>query len=174
MPSIQFEGNSNSIQFRHRASYYSRGSTQRLVFVAHILGRNSINRPLSTMTAEKDVHSDIRNAWESAPLKAGLVDTSAGHIFLTAQGAARQPGQPIVLFVNGVGEASTCWNPVARLLAAKARCLSFDRPGLRRSDASKTPRTAENMAAEIQTLLRVVNTAPPYVVVAHSYGGIVS
>lgn len=42
------------------------------------------------------------------------------------------------------------------------------------SDESSEPTTASNMALELDTLLRTLDIAPPYVIVCHSYGGIIS
>ncbi|KAJ4180643.1 hypothetical protein NW767_014359 [Fusarium falciforme] len=53
--------------------------------------------------------------------------------------------------------------------------MNYERAGYGLSEPAPDgdPRTAEDMAAELHALLRAAKVAPPYIVVSHSYGGII-
>jgi pimeloyl-ACP methyl ester carboxylesterase len=111
--------------------------------------------------------------WETCPPKSALVNTSHTKLHLTVRGAARLPGQPVVICESGSGISGTCWIAVARHLQSNLRTFYYDRAGIGRSPPSDVPRTAENMAKELYDLLQVAEIRPPYVLVAHTYGGII-
>ncbi len=52
--------------------------------------------------------------------------------------------------------------------------MTYDRAGLGRSEPSPLPRSAENIARELDALLEAAHLPGPYIVVAHSYGGIIA
>lgn len=70
--------------------------------------------------------------------------------------------------------ASSCldWCKVQPEVAKFARAVSYDRSGLGWSDTGPKPRTSEMMVAELHTLLTNANVPKPYILVAHSYGGL--
>ena len=82
-------------------------------------------------------------------------------------------GPPIV-FESGLGEGIHSWGHVAPPLAACARVVLYDRPGIGRS----SPRAATGIvlasavADRLAKLLRVIGAAPPYILVGHSLGGL--
>jgi pimeloyl-ACP methyl ester carboxylesterase len=84
------------------------------------------------------------------------------------------PGTPIVIFIPGVTCSITEWVVVRRLLQPDVRTLLYERSGMGASDELLEPPTASDMALELDTLLKVLAIAPPYVIVCHSYGGIIS
>lgn len=80
---------------------------------------------------------------------------------------------PAVVFVSGLGEGITAWDPVSRVLSGCARVILYDRPGIGRS-SSRTGTSAllANAAvAELADLLGAIGASPPYVMVGHSLGG---
>ncbi|KZP07921.1 alpha/beta-hydrolase [Athelia psychrophila] len=103
-----------------------------------------------------------------------LVSVGTQKIFLTASGRSRAAGDPAVIIVAGLGDSGLGWAAVAREVAPFARIYRFDRPGLGRSPPSTQPRAADVMATELSDLLQAAGIEPPYVVVAHSYGGIIA
>ncbi|KAF2769818.1 alpha/beta-hydrolase [Teratosphaeria nubilosa] len=115
----------------------------------------------------------MADGWSSSKCKEGFVTTKAGRISLTAVGPARQSGDVVVVCEAGAGEPGTSWCAVARLLSSDVRVYYYHRAGLGRSDASSVVRTAENMAAELHDLLTAAHVPPPYILLAHSYGGLV-
>lgn len=122
------------------------------------------------MTSSKD---NADNEWETATYKADVVNTPTGRMFLVTQGPARQHGQPVVVLEAGAGETGAWWNAVARKLTPTTRVYHYDRAGLGRSDVAEGPRDAENMAAQLHALLDAANVPPPFIVAAHSFGGVI-
>ena len=104
----------------------------------------------------------------------GLVQISTHKMFLRAAGPPRKPGAPVVVVECGLGSTSCQWTAVARQISEFARIYTYDRSGLDKSDRSPLPRTAENMAKELKELLEAAKVEPPYVVIAHSYGGVLA
>jgi len=99
--------------------------------------------------------------------------TTGVRLFLRAHGEARQPGQPVVILEAGLGVSGAHWGAVQRILG-EIPSYSYDRAGYGQSPATRRPRRATNMAAELLDALRTAGIHPPYVVVGHSYGGILA
>lgn len=103
----------------------------------------------------------------------GFVSIGTHSLFLTASGPPRS-GTPAVIIEAGAGDHHVSWSAVVRLISPFARIYSYDRAGLGRSEDSPGERTAEAMAVELSLLLEAARVEPPYVLVAHSYGGIIA
>lgn len=122
--------------------------------------------------------------WTGGPTPLeGLVHGKTATLFLASDGPPRvDPSQPVVLFEAGLGATSASWGPVSRLLDNRIRSYRYDRAGYGRSrapavgaaDASSPARTASVLAAELLDVLETAAIAPPYVVVAHSYGAVIA
>jgi pimeloyl-ACP methyl ester carboxylesterase len=80
-------------------------------------------------------------------------------------------GSPTVVLESGLGGPALEWILVQQQLARTTRVCSYDRAGLGWSDLSPLPRTSQNMAAELHTLLHTAGIDGPYVLVGHSLGG---
>jgi pimeloyl-ACP methyl ester carboxylesterase len=94
-----------------------------------------------------------------------------------------------VVLVSGHGNAADTWgllDPGVRRpsvlagVARYSRVCAYDRPntfllpeGRSRSDPVPQPRTAADAVAELHALLRAARLPGPYVLVGHSYGGLV-
>jgi pimeloyl-ACP methyl ester carboxylesterase len=77
----------------------------------------------------------------------------------------------------GLGSTIAEWVIVKLLVTPFARWLEYDRSGLGRSEAPVEPPeeiSAASVAADLDALLKVAGVAPPYVIVAHSWGGFTS
>ena len=72
-----------------------------------------------------------------------------------------------------LGASSLSWSLVQPALSQRTRVCSYDRAGMGWSDPGHLPRTAGRIADELHALLAVTRTAPPYVLVGHSFGGLV-
>jgi len=59
-------------------------------------------------------------------------------------------------------------------LATLSRVCSYDRAGFGWSDAGPKPRSAGRIADELRTLLDRARVPPPYLLVGHSFGGLVA
>jgi pimeloyl-ACP methyl ester carboxylesterase len=98
-----------------------------------------------------------------------LVEVGGFRLHLHCAGA----GSPAVVLDAALGASSVSWSLVQPLLAATTRVCSYDRAGFGWSEAGPMPRTAGRMADELRTLLGRAGVAPPYVLVGHSFGGLV-
>ena len=87
------------------------------------------------------------------------------HIYCTGE------GDTTVILDAGLGGASLDWGLVQPAIADTARVCSYDRAGMGWSDPSPEPRTPEQIARELHTLLTNAAIAPPYVMVGHSLAG---
>jgi pimeloyl-ACP methyl ester carboxylesterase len=68
-----------------------------------------------------------------------------------------------VVFESGLGEDVATWSDVQPQVAPFARTLAYDRAGLGKSDPSPHPKTVQEMASELHSLLHAVGVPPPYV-----------
>ncbi len=82
-------------------------------------------------------------------------------------------GSPVVVFESGIAASSINWSRVQADVAAFTRTVAYDRAGYAWSDPAPGPRTAGRAAADLHALLRAAGIAPPYVLVGHSFGGLV-
>jgi len=87
------------------------------------------------------------------------------HIHCTGEGS------PTVVIESGWGDMSASWGWVQPEVAKTTRVCSYDRAGMGWSEASPQPRTAQEYAKELHTLLAKANEPGPYVLVGHSMGG---
>lgn len=82
-------------------------------------------------------------------------------------------GRPTVIFEAGIGASSLNWLPVQTVIAQETSTLAYDRAGLGWSDPCRTERTPANVAAELHEMLQCAKVKPPFVLVGHSFGGLV-
>ena len=80
---------------------------------------------------------------------------------------------PTVVFDAALGASSLSWSLVHPRVAGFAQACVYDRAGFGWSDAGPLPRTAGRIADELHELLRRGDVRPPYVLVGHSFGGLV-
>lgn len=92
---------------------------------------------------------------------------------MRAYGAPRRPSQPVVILEAGLGVSGAHWGAVQRLLG-DIPSYSYDRAGYGHSPPTERPRQAGNIAAELLDVLHTAEIQPPYIVVGHSYGGILA
>ena len=81
-------------------------------------------------------------------------------------------GSPTVILEAGLPGNSLAWMSVLSEIAAFARVCSYDRPGYGWSEPASSPRTAETIVQELRMLLQATDIKPPYVLVGHSFGGL--
>ena len=97
-----------------------------------------------------------------------VVDSARMHLFVSGSGSTT-----VVLEAGAAGDSRT-WVKVQPPLSRHARVVSYDRLGYGQSQSAKRPRTAAVMAEQLREGLRNAGIAPPYLLVAHSFGGIIS
>lgn len=124
------------------------------------------------------------NLWELSPAISGLVSIGTHSLYVSASGPPRvvnshhphDPVSPIIIYITGAGGPCATVVRLQRLLSTFTRVIFYDRAGYDRSERGPAPvLDAQQTAKELQTLLRDgINVKPPYVLIAHSYGGIVA
>ncbi|HZE71864.1 MAG TPA: alpha/beta hydrolase [Pyrinomonadaceae bacterium] len=114
---------------------------------------------------------------------AGLVDLGDGRkMYLKCSGR----GSPTVVLVGGLRASADDWSmsnkstpAVFPKVAKFTRVCAWDRPGTpvgenpSRSDPALQPTTAKDAVADLHALLSAAGEAGPYVLVGHSYGGLI-
>ena len=81
-------------------------------------------------------------------------------------------GNPAVVFETGfTGGIPLYWKLQDRI-AEHTRTLVYERAGIGRSDSGPQPRTAEQIARDLHSLLAALDIRPPIVLVGHSAGGL--
>jgi len=97
-------------------------------------------------------------------------------------------GTPTVVLIAGKGNRADTWSAsvdlrttVFRQVAGVTRVCAYDRPMTvgnygepSRSDAVPEPVTAQDGVSDLHALLSAANVQAPYVIVGHSYGGLIA
>lgn len=100
-----------------------------------------------------------------------LVDVGGHQLHYVKKGVER--GLPSVIFEAGLEPGGgLSWYKVQDEISKYTTTLSYDRAGLMWSERGENPKTAENIATELHLLLEKANVKKPYVVVGHSFGGL--
>jgi pimeloyl-ACP methyl ester carboxylesterase len=102
-----------------------------------------------------------------------LVDVGGGRrVYVSDMGKGLASG-PTVIFESGIAATSQNWLRVQESVAGYARAVSYDRCGLGWSSACASERTPSNIARELRETLSRAGIPGPYVMVGHSFGGLV-
>ncbi|MDD7939831.1 alpha/beta hydrolase [Actinomycetospora lutea] len=119
---------------------------------------------------------------------AGLVDVGGRRMYLECRGT----GGPTVVLIAGYGNRGSAWSALSPGVPSPAvlpgasgftRVCAYDRPGTvgesvddpaerSRSDPVPQPRSAEDTVADLYALLHAARVPGPYVLAAHSLGGL--
>src|SRR4051794_2002297 len=97
-----------------------------------------------------------------------LIDVGGRTLYLKCLGA----GRPTVVLEAGFPGDSTAWNDVQAPLGRSRRTCAYDRAGLGNSPPIRGVHDASDEIVDLQRLLRAAHLAPPYLLVGHSYGGL--
>ena len=82
-------------------------------------------------------------------------------------------GSPVVVLEAGIAASSVSWSLVQERLAGLTTVVGYDRAGLGWSDAGCRS-TARDSALDLVLMLACSGFAAPYVLVGHSYGGLIA
>jgi pimeloyl-ACP methyl ester carboxylesterase len=82
-------------------------------------------------------------------------------------------GTPAVVLDAALGGSSLSWSHVHPYVSRLTRACSYVRAGFGWSDPGPMPRTAGRVADELHALLHAAGVPPPYLLVGHSFGGLV-
>ena len=83
-------------------------------------------------------------------------------------------GRPTVLLEPALGGFTMQYARIQTAASAFTRVLAYDRAGQGWSDVSPKPRTPVNLAGELKAMLEKLNLQPPYILMGHSFGGLVA
>lgn len=103
------------------------------------------------------------------PAPGDLVDVGGHRLHVHRSGTG-----PTVVLDAGAGGMSDDWALVRAGLDGVATTIAYDRAGLGRSEGGPTPRSIPTQVIELRAALRQSGAHPPYVLVGHSYGGLVA
>ncbi len=98
-----------------------------------------------------------------------LVDIGGHRLWIDCEGR----GTPTVILEAGLGGLSLEWRQLQKGLSRFTRVCRYDRTGYGRSDYRNMERTVANASGELRRLLERAGIAPPWVLVGHSYGGLI-
>jgi pimeloyl-ACP methyl ester carboxylesterase len=78
---------------------------------------------------------------------------------------------PVVIFESGISATCLSWVPVRERVGGFARACSYDRPGLGWSDRARSGLSTPALVDHLHTLLEAARIPGPYLLVGHSFGG---
>ena len=94
---------------------------------------------------------------------------NGARLYLFEMGA----GEPTVLFEAGIGATHLNWRAIQESVADSSRTVAYDRCGLGWSSRCRTARVPGNIAVELHQMLHRAGFKPPFILVGHSFGGLV-
>ena len=80
--------------------------------------------------------------------------------------------RPVVVFESGAGTGLNAWSAVLEDVSAFATVVAYDRAGIGASEDDGQPPTPRHVARKLRALLESTAVKPPYVLVGHSWGGL--
>jgi pimeloyl-ACP methyl ester carboxylesterase len=83
-------------------------------------------------------------------------------------------GELTVVFENGMSDSIEVWGSIPDSVATFARVFLYDRADIAKSDTARLPRTIPNQIIELRKILAQENIGPPYILVGHSLGGLIT
>ena len=81
---------------------------------------------------------------------------------------------PSVIFESGIGATSQNWARIQEAVSEFAHTVSYDRLGLGWSTPAVSERIPSKVVSELRAMLQAAGIAPPYLLVGHSFGGLVA
>ena len=110
--------------------------------------------------------SEVRDARKYPP-PGTMVEVQGHYLHILCKGQ----GAPTVVIEAGGGTPSVQWWDVQNKIAAFTRVCTYDRPGYGWSEPAKS-RTLVQRGERLHELLNNAGVKPPYILVGHSYGGL--
>lgn len=114
----------------------------------------------------------IGSADSQYPAPGKLVDVGGYRMHIMANGDARS--QPTVVWLPGAHSQGLTMYHLHKTWRTIGRSILVDRPGTGWSDTGPFPRTTAREAEELATLLEKAGEKGPFVLVGHSYGGLLA
>ena len=101
-----------------------------------------------------------------------LVDIADGRLRLRLHLVDAGQGSPTVIFESGIAASSLNWTAIQAEVARFTRACAYDRAWLGWSDPARTPLVASRLVEDLHSLLVTAQVPAPYVLVGHSFGGL--
>jgi pimeloyl-ACP methyl ester carboxylesterase len=98
-----------------------------------------------------------------------MVDIGTARLHLHESGS----GSPTVILEAGIAASSLSWDLVQPDVAQLTRVCSYDRAGLGWSDLNPNPPNLQQIVADLHATLTAAAIPGPYILVGHSFGGLV-
>jgi pimeloyl-ACP methyl ester carboxylesterase len=109
-----------------------------------------------------------RNEKQGLRAPGRMIEVQGRMMHLLAAGT----GGPTVVLETGASGYFGAWEWVQQQVAQHTRVISYDRAGLGFSQSAAGKRDAATIARELHELLSRAGEKPPYILVGHSYGGL--
>ena len=108
------------------------------------------------------------------PAPGRLIDIGGRRLHLLCKGEDHGKAGPTVVLETGAITPGLMWARVQDAVAGFSRVCLYDRAGYGWSDPASGERSVEQRVQELHTLLHKADVPQPYVLVGHSYGGIMA
>lgn len=99
-----------------------------------------------------------------------LVRIGKRHLHAVVSGEHKTDA-PTVILESGMGGCSLDWSLVQPELSKQTTVISYDRAGFGWSTRTMEQATCNHYVDDLRLLLHEMNLKPPYILVGHSYGG---
>ena len=126
------------------------------------------------------MHIKSDNPWHTRPSHSSPVSIGTHTLWASVAGPIRTPTSPLLIFITGAGASSAVYTKLREALSKHVRVLFYDRAGYDQSTLPP-PITLPNgkilamdTARDLTKLLKATQLEPPYIPMAHSYGGIIA
>jgi pimeloyl-ACP methyl ester carboxylesterase len=83
-------------------------------------------------------------------------------------------GDITVILESGMSDSLEVWDSIPDSISEFTRVFLYDRADIGKSDTSLVERTIPNMVNELKSILQQENIKPPYILVGHSLGGLIT
>lgn len=129
---------------------------------------------LALLLAVGSVVAVVRISWAEAghPPMGKLVDVGGYRMHIMAEGEAK--GGPTLVWIPGGHAPGLALYPFHKAMRNETRSILFDRPGMGWSDTGPFPRRTAREAEELKTLLDNAGERGPFILIGHSYGGLLA
>ena len=81
-------------------------------------------------------------------------------------------GSPTIVMLNGSGGPLEGWHKLFPVLDKLGPVVAYDRPGVGASARPREPQLGTTVILQLRALLREIGARPPFLLVAHSFGGL--
>jgi pimeloyl-ACP methyl ester carboxylesterase len=135
------------------------------------MGRKSVVALVGALLLRGGVDAPAQSSARSAPPAppGRLIDIGGYLLHLYCMGQ----GSPTVVLLHGFGDYSFDWSLVQPAVAQTTRVCAYDRAGQAWSDPGPPPRGLQRISDELHTLLARAGEKGPFVLVGHSWGGLI-